>query len=91
MKNPALLRISADDANVQSSDLIEKLESSTIQIDGFRLQITQLTHDKEEAVNETDRLTKRVNELEYQLNTRATELARALGILKPVPNLHPKN
>ena len=83
-------KISADDANVQSSDLIEKLESSTIQIDGFQLQITQLIHDKEEAVDRADRLTKRVNELEYQLNTRATELARALGDSKASAELASK-
>ena len=78
-KNPSAAKVNANEANRQASDVQDKIVSYNRTIDQLQLDLSATQATAENSESRSDRLSKRVNELEHQLSERAVELARILG------------
>ncbi|MAS57791.1 MAG: hypothetical protein CMA37_04205 [Euryarchaeota archaeon] len=72
-------KVNANEANRQSSDIQDKITGYNRTIDQLQLDLSAAQASSEKSESRSDRLSKRVNELEHQLSQRAAELARILG------------
>lgn len=72
-------KVNANEANRQASDVQEKIASFNRTIDQLQLDLSAAQATAENSEARSDRLSKRINELEHQLSERAVELARILG------------
>ena len=78
-KSESAAKVNANDANRQASDVQDKIVSYNRTIDQLQLDLSAAQATAENSESRSDRLSKRVNELEHQLSERAVELARILG------------
>ena len=58
---------------------LESVESVNSEINSMQVQLAEARNRQEEAESRSEKLVRRVNELEHQVSVRATELAKALG------------
>lgn len=58
---------------------METVENVNSEINSMQVQLAEARNRTEEAEARSEKLVRRVNELEHQVSTRATELAKALG------------
>ena len=58
---------------------MESVENVNSEINSMQVQLAEARNRTEEAEARSEKLVRRVNELEHQVSTRATELAKALG------------
>ena len=72
-------KVNANEANRQAADVQEKIASYNRTIDQLQLDLSAAQATAENSEARSDRLSKRINELEHQLSERAVELARILG------------
>lgn len=72
-------KVTAEEANRQSADVQSNIAASNTALDQIQLDLSAAQAASESAEARSDRLAKRVNELEHQLSERAGELAKALG------------
>lgn len=78
-KSESAAKVNANEANRQASDVQDKIVSYNRTIDQLQLDLSAAQATAENSESRSDRLSKRVNELEHQLSERAVELARILG------------
>ena len=78
-KSESAAKVNANEANRQSSDVQDKIATYNRTIDQLQLDLSAAQATAENSESRSDRLSKRVNELEHQLSERAVELARILG------------
>ncbi len=78
-KSESAAKVNANEANRQASDVQDKIASYNRTIDQLQLDLSAAQATAENSESRSDRLSKRVNELEHQLSERAVELARILG------------
>ncbi len=78
-KSENAAKVNANEANRQASDVQDKIVSYNRTIDQLQLDLSAAQATAENSESRSDRLSKRVNELEHQLSERAVELARILG------------
>ena len=83
-------KINAKEANRHTSDIQDKITTYNRTIDQLQLDLSAAQASSENAESRSDRLSKRVNELEHQLSERAVELARILGDSKASSELSAK-
>lgn len=79
MKAENAAKVNANEANRHTSDIQEKIASYNRTIDQLQLDLSSAQAASENSESRSDRLSKRINELEHQLSERAIELARILG------------
>jgi hypothetical protein len=72
-------KVNANEANRHTADIQEKIASYNRTIDQLQLDLSAAQASSENSESRSDRLSKRINELEHQLSQRAVELARILG------------
>ena len=89
-KSESAAKVNANEANRQASDVQEKIASYNRTIDQLQLDLSAAQATAENSEARSDRLSKRVNELEHQLSERAVELARILGDNKASSELSAK-
>ncbi len=89
-KSESAAKVNANEANRQASDVQEKIASYNRTIDQLQLDLSAAQATSENSEARSDRLSKRVNELEHQLSERAVELARILGDTKASSELSAK-
>ncbi len=89
-KSESAAKVNANEANRQASDVQEKIASYNRTIDQLQLDLSAAQATSENSEARSDRLSKRVNELEHQLSERAVELARILGDNKASSELSAK-
>ena len=89
-KSESAAKVNANEANRQASDVQEKIASYNRAIDQLQLDLSAAQATSENSEARSDRLSKRVNELEHQLSERAVELARILGDNKASSELSSK-
>ena len=77
MENAA--KVNANEANRHTADVQEKIGAFNRTIDQLQLDLSAAQAASENSESRSDRLSKRINELEHQLSQRAVELARILG------------
>ena len=58
---------------------MESVENVNSEINSMQVQLAEARNRTEEAESRSEKLVRRVNELEHQVSVRATELAKALG------------
>ena len=78
-KSESAAKVNANEANRQASDVQDKIATYNRTIDQLQLDLSAAQATAENSESRSDRLSKRVNELEHQLSERAVELARILG------------
>ena len=78
-KSESAAKVNANEANRQASDVQDKIASYNRTIDQLQLDLSAAQATAENSESRSDRLSKRINELEHQLSERAVELARILG------------
>ena len=78
-KSESSAKVTANEASRQVADIQDKIASYNKTIDQLQLDLSSAQATAENAESRSDRLSKRVNELEHQLSERAVELARILG------------
>ena len=83
-------KVNAKEANRHTADIQDKIASYNRTIDQLQLDLSAAQASSENAESRSDRLSKRVNELEHQLSERAVELARILGDSKASSELSAK-
>tara|TARA_B100001094_G_scaffold88310_1_gene84494 strand:+ start:408 stop:3533 length:3126 start_codon:yes stop_codon:yes gene_type:complete len=83
-------KVNANEANRHTTDIQEKIASYNRTIDQLQLDLSAAQAVAENSESRSDRLSKRVNELEHQLSERAVELARILGDSKASTELSSK-
>ena len=83
-------KVNAKEANRHTSDIQDKIATYNRTIDQLQLDLSAAQASSENAESRSDRLSKRVNELEHQLSERAVELARILGDSKASSELSAK-
>ena len=83
-------KVNANEANRHTTDIQEKIASYNRTIDQLQLDLSAAQAGAENSESRSDRLSKRVNELEHQLSERAVELARILGDSKASTELSSK-
>ncbi len=83
-------KVNAIEANRHTADIQDKIASYNRTIDQLQLDLSAAQASSENAESRSDRLSKRVNELEHQLSERAVELARILGDSKASSELSAK-
>ena len=83
-------KVNANEANRHTSDIQDKIAAYNKTIDQLQLDLSAAQSSSENAESRSDRLSKRVNELEHQLSERAVELARILGDSKASNELSSK-
>lgn len=83
-------KVNAKEANRHTADIQDKIASYNRTIDQLQLDLSAAQASSENAEARSDRLSKRVNELEHQLSERAVELARILGDSKASSELSAK-
>jgi len=89
-KSESAAKVNANEANRQASDVQEKIAAYNRTIDQLQLDLSAAQATSENSEARSDRLSKRVNELEHQLSERAVELARILGDNKASSELSAK-
>ena len=89
-KSESAAKVNANEANRHASDVQEKIASYNRTIDQLQLDLSSAQATAENSESRSDRLSKRVNELEHQLSERAVELARILGDNKASSELSAK-
>ena len=83
-------KVNAKEANRHTADIQDKITAYNRTIDQLQLDLSAAQASSENAESRSDRLSKRVNELEHQLSERAVELARILGDSKASSELSAK-
>ncbi len=83
-------KVNAKEANRHTSDIQDKITGYNRTIDQLQLDLSAAQANSENSESRSDRLSKRVNELEHQLSERAVELARILGDSKASSELSAK-
>ena len=83
-------KVNAKEANRHTADIQDKIAAYNRTIDQLQLDLSAAQASSENAESRSDRLSKRVNELEHQLSERAVELARILGDSKASSELSAK-
>ncbi|MBS74026.1 MAG: hypothetical protein CMA91_07270 [Euryarchaeota archaeon] len=78
-KSESSAKVAANEAGRQVADIQDKIANYNKTIDQLQLDLSSAQAASENAESRSDRLSKRVNELEHQLSERAVELARILG------------
>jgi len=78
-KSESSAKVTANEASRQVADIQDKIANYNKTIDQLQLDLSSAQAAAENAESRSDRLSKRVNELEHQLSERAVELARILG------------
>ena len=78
-KSESAAKVNANEAHRHASDVQDKIVSYNRTIDQLQLDLSAAQATAENSESRSDRLSKRVNELEHQLSERAVELARILG------------
>ena len=66
---------------------MESVENVNSEINSMQVQLAEARNRTEEAEARSEKLVRRVNELEHQVSVRATELAKALGETESSENL----
>ena len=89
-KSESAAKVNANEANRQASDVQEKIAAYNRTIDQLQLDLSAAQATAENSEARSDRLSKRINELEHQLSERAVELARILGDNKASSELSAK-
>ena len=89
-KSESAAKVNANEANRQASDVQEKIAAYNRTIDQLQLDLSAAQATAENSESRSDRLSKRINELEHQLSERAVELARILGDNKASSELSAK-
>ena len=89
-KSENAAKVNANEANRQASDVQEKMAAYNRTIDQLQLDLSAAQATAENSEARSDRLSKRINELEHQLSERAVELARILGDNKASSELSAK-
>lgn len=83
-------KVNANEANRHTADVQEKIAAYNRTIDQLQIDLSAAQATAENSESRSDRLSKRVNELEHQLSERAVELARILGDSKASSELSSK-
>lgn len=89
-KSESVAKVNANEANKQTADVQDKIAAYNRTIDQLQLDLSTAQTNAENSEARSDRLSKRVNELEHQLSERAVELARILGDSKESAELSVK-
>ncbi len=89
-KSEEAAKVNALEANRQAADIQSKISGSNKELDQLQVDLSSAQTTAEAAEARSDRLAKRVNELEHQLSERASELAKALGDSKASSELSKK-
>lgn len=83
-------KVDAREANLQASDIQANIAASNNTLNQIQLDLATAQAAAETSESRSDRLSRRVNELEHQLSERAGELAKALGDSKASAELSTK-
>ena len=89
-KSESAAKVNANEANRHTADIQDKITAFNRTIDQLQLDLSAAQANAENAESRSDRLSRRVNELEHQLSERAVELAKILGDSKASSELSSK-